>query len=188
MQVLMISGSRNPKGQTASAANAMIRGIQAAGGTVETVFLPELEIERCRQCEDNGWGICRDEGKCIIEDDFASLVDAIRRVDGVVVANPVYFQDLSESLTAFLHRLRRICFNEQGRQNVAGKPAAGICVAGGSGKGAPHCGARLDRALTNCRLETVDMVLASRQNLQMKLPLLEATGRWFAGLDTAAEG
>ncbi len=59
MQTIIISGSRNPQGQTARAVEAVRSGFAAKGGQVETVFLPPLRIERCRQCEDNGWGLCR---------------------------------------------------------------------------------------------------------------------------------
>ncbi len=182
MQVLMISGSRNPNGQTARAASAFVQGVKSQGGTVDEFYLPQLNIERCRQCEDNGWGICRTQGECIIEDDLADLVDRIREADGLVFANPVYFSSLSESLRTFLDRLRRIAFNEDGRVNIAGKLAVGICVAGGSGNGAPECGFHLDKALKSARLEVVDMILARRQNLEMKQPLLVKTGEWFANL------
>lgn len=185
MQVLMISGSRNPKGQTATAAGAFVQGVRDQGGTVQEFYLPQLNIERCRQCEDNGWGICRTEGACVIEDDLAELVDRIREADGVVLANPVYFSDVSESLRTFLDRLRRIAFHEDGRLGIAGKPAVGICVAGGSGNGAPSCAFYLEKALKSARLEVVDMVLVRRQNLEMKLPLLVKTGEWFAAQGTA---
>lgn len=179
MKVLMISGSRNPEGQTARAAEAMSRGISAAGGTCETFFLPTMELERCRQCEDSGWGICRTEGRCVIEDDFAALVDQLRAADAVVLANPVYFGDLSESLRAFLDRLRRICIHEEGRQEIEDKPAVGICVAGGRGLGAPACGWSLEKAMLAARLDAADVVLVRRQNGEMKQEVLEVTGRWL---------
>ena len=73
MRILLISGARNPSGQTSKAADALLRGANNAGATAEQILLPTLKIERCRQCEANGWGLCRAEGRCIIEDDFASI-------------------------------------------------------------------------------------------------------------------
>ena len=101
MRVLMISGSRNPDGQTARAANAFLEGVKDAGGESELIALPPMKIERCRQCENDGWGICRSEGRCIIKDDLAGLVAKIKAADAVVFATPVYWSDLSESLQAF---------------------------------------------------------------------------------------
>jgi multimeric flavodoxin WrbA len=188
MHILMISGSRNPEGQTARAAAAFLQGVRDKGGDVEQVFLPEMHLERCRQCEDNGWGICRTEGQCVIEDDLAGLVDKINAADSVVFANPVYFGDLSESLRTFLDRLRRIRFNQNRLQGIPEKPAVGICVAGGSGNGAPECCASLTRVLMHSRFLVLDMVPVRRQTLEAKLPILEATGRWFTNLETTIEG
>jgi len=54
MSVLTILGSRNPAGQTAQAAEAFLTGLpKAAAG--KRFFLPEMHLERCRQCDDNGW-------------------------------------------------------------------------------------------------------------------------------------
>ncbi len=172
-------GSRNHQGQTARAADALVKGITSAGSQVEKVFLTEKQIERCRQCDENGWGLCRSEGRCTIEDDFASLVDKIEAADAVVFANPVYFGDLSESLRAFLDRLRRITRHEAAINRIEGKPAVGICVAGGGGGGAPNCCVSLEKVLRTSGLDVVDLIPVRRQNLQMKLPILELTGKWL---------
>lgn len=182
MKVLMILGSRNPNGQTARAAEAFLEGIASEGGQAEKAFLPQMNIERCHQCEDNGWGTCRTDGKCKVEDDFSHLVDKIRQADAVVFATPVYFGDLSESMRAFLDRLRRICSHETGKDRIANKPAIGICVAGGRGGGAPSCSASMEKIVRTCDFDLVDMVLARRQNLEMKLPILKATGKWLASI------
>jgi multimeric flavodoxin WrbA len=54
MNILFVSGSRNPEGQTARAVNAILEGAKEAGSDVELVFLPALNLERCRQCDQNG--------------------------------------------------------------------------------------------------------------------------------------
>lgn len=180
MKLVVMSGSRNPQGQTARAAKAFIEGAKAAGAQAEMVFLPEMKIERCRQCDERGWGHCRAKGECVIEDDFASLADKIRQADGVAFANPVYFHDLSESLRAFLDRLRRITMHDQGKAGIEGKRAVGICVAGGGGGGAPNCAVNMERILARCGFDVVDMVPARRQNLDMKVEVLRVVGRWFA--------
>lgn len=181
MTIIMISGSRNPEGQTARAANAILAGVAKTGCDVERVFLPVLNnIERCRQCNDNGWGLCRQEGHCTIEDDFANLVGKIQTASAVIFATPVYFADLSESLRAFLDRLRRTCTHEVTRTSLAGKPVIGLCVAGGSGGGAPDCCVSLDKVLNRCGFNVVDMIPIRRQNLETKLEMLELAGQWLS--------
>ena len=178
MNILMINGSRNPNGQTAQAAGAFIEGAAGGGAACRQEFLPQGRIERCRQCGDDGWGICRTQGKCVIEDDFASLVEKIRQANAVAFCTPVYFSDLSESLRAFLDRLRRTCMHADGKAGIGGKRAVGICVAGGGGGGAPACTVSLERVLATCGFDVVDMVPVRRKNLPSKLAVLKATGKF----------
>ena len=181
MKALVILGSRNHEGQTARAAGALAAGFRSGDGEVEPLFLTERQIERCRQCDQDGWGLCRSEGRCIIEDDFAKVVEQIAAADVVVFANPVYFGDLSESTRAFLDRLRRICRHEAGKAKVAGKRAVGVCVAGGGGGGAPACTVSLEKVLATCGFDVVDMIPVRRQNLDMKCDVLNLVGAWLAG-------
>jgi len=105
----------------------------------------------------DGWGLCRREGRCAIEDDFAALVGKMGEADAFVFATPVYFGDLSESLRAFTDRLRRVTRHADGQRGIGGKPAIGLCVAGGGGGGAPACCASLERVLAIAGLDVVDM-------------------------------
>ncbi|MBT5535511.1 flavodoxin family protein [Candidatus Poribacteria bacterium] len=180
MNALIISGSRDLEGRTAQAMAALAEGLEAEGATCDTVFLPAVGLERCRQCDDDGWGECRAEGSCVIEDDFARLVAAIRAADMVAFATPVYYGDLSESIRAFLDRLRRICTHENGEHGIVGTPAVGICVAGGGGGGGPKCAVSLEGVLQTIGFDVADMVPARRQNLDLKLDVLRVTGRWLA--------
>lgn len=180
MKLILICGSRNPEGQTARAARAVMKGFLAAPkDNAELIFLTQHKIERCRQCGDSGWGLCREEGRCVIKDDFAELVDKIRHADAAVFATPVYYSDLSESMRAFTDRLRRICTHENGNMSIRGKPTMGVCVAGGGGGGAPACCASLERVLATCGLDVLDMLPVRRQNLESKQIALEASGQWL---------
>ena len=180
MNVVIVSGSRNPEGQTAQACRAFLEGVRSGGGVGEILFLPQMKIERCRQCDERGWGDCRSKGTCVIEDDFASVTEKIRAVDVAIFATPVYFGDLSESLKAYLDRLRRIARHDNGKKGIEEKPAVGICVAGGGGGGAPSCTVILEKILTTCGFDVIDMIPARRQNLDVKLEVLRATGEWVA--------
>ena len=176
MKVVLISGSRNPQGQTAKAAGAFLSGVAENQGVTESYFLPTMKIERCRQCEDSGWGNCRSEGLCVIEDDFTPLVQKIKEADAAVFATPVYFSDLSESMRGFLDRLRRTCKHERGKERISGKPAVGICMAGGGGGGAPACTVSLDKILSTCGFDVIDSIPVRRQNLEKKIDILKTSG------------
>lgn len=179
MRVLMISGSRNETGQTARAAQALLAGVTAAGGEIESIYLPALDIQRCRQCDDNGWGQCRRAGSCVIDDDFAEIFGKAAAADALVFATPVYYSDLSESMRTFTDRLRRVCTHQAGRSQVEDTPTVGVCVAGGGGGGAPACCVSLDKVLRTAGLDVVDMLPVRRQNLEAKVAQLDLVGQWL---------
>ena len=106
-------------------------------------------------------------------------MEQIRESDAAVFATPVYFSDLSESLRAFLDRLRRITRHETGKQGLASKCIIGICVAGGGGGSAPACTVILEKILATCGFDVVDMIPVRRQNLETKLEVLRITGIWL---------
>ena len=82
-------------------------------------------------------------------------------------------------MRGFLDRLRRVCRHTDDKTGINGKPAIGICVAGGGGGGAPNCTVSLKAVLQHCGFDVVDMVPASRQNLVMKLDILPLVGAWL---------
>ena len=188
MKILILSGSKNKDGKTAGAISSIIRGISNAKSQSETIFLTGLKLEKCRQCNADGWGICRTEHRCIIEDDFAGIVEKVKAADAVVFATPVYFMDLSESMRGFLDRLRRIRFAPGAPPAGPGlppaapgnrTPAVGLCYAGGSGNGTVSCAFNLERILQTCGFDIVDMIPVRRQNLDTKMPYLERVGEWL---------
>ncbi len=177
MTCLVLLGSRNHDGQTARAAGAFARGAEAAGAVVETIYLTECRLERCRQCDARGWGICRSDGVCVIDDDLAGLVEKIIAADVLVLATPVYYGDLSESMHAMLMRLRRTTTFPDRRTQLEGKPVVGICVAGGSGGGADTCCAQLTKIILTSGMRVADMLPVKRQNLALKEVYLEHLGK-----------
>ena len=190
MKVLILSGSRNREGQTARIIKAVQKGLASAKAESEVIFLIEKKIERCRMCEADGWGICRRESRCIIEDDLQGIIDKLKASDAVVFANPVYFFDLSESMRSFLDRYRRTLFKPgkapaPGFGIGGGTPAIGICYAGGSGNGTASATFNLERILQTCGLDIVDMINVRRQNIETKLPQLELVGKWLATKPTS---
>lgn len=187
MKALLIAGSRNSEGQTARAAEAILQGVMKAGGEVERVWLPTLHLEHCHQCNPQGWGGCRQMGRCGgCDDDFAELVDRVQAADAVIFATPVYWGDLSESMRAFTDRLRRISTHEDGKKKLQDKIAVGVCVAGGGGGGSPTCCVSLDKVLRTCGFDVVDLLPVRRQNLPAKLAQLALVGEWLATLPRSA--
>jgi len=175
MKVVAIQSSPNLDGLTASLARAVLKGVAAEGGETELVQLNRLELKPCIAC-DGGWGKCRSEGVCILEDDFQALREKIDEADALVFATPVYWHDLSESAKVFLDRLRR-CETHGDFKAFASKRAIGIASAGGSGRGAVRALYNLEDYLRRLGFEIFDLVPVTRVSKDHKLGMLEHVGR-----------
>lgn len=175
MRCIAIQSSPNLEGLTSTLAQAVLKGVKAEGGETELVHLNNLDIGHCIACED-GWGKCREEGVCILKDDFETLREKIAKVDAVVFATPVYWHDLSESAKSFLDRLRR-CESRGGFRNLAGKKAVGIASAGGSGRGVVRALYNLEDYLRRLGFDIFDLVPVTRFSKDHKLKMLREAGR-----------
>lgn len=175
MKVIAVQSSPNLDGLTSSLAQAVLKGVKAESGETELIHLNRLDIKPCIACE-GGWGKCRKEGVCILEDDFQNLNEKIAKSDALIFATPVYWHDLSESAKVFLDRLRR-CETGRGFKTFMGKKAIGIASAGGSGRGAVRALYNLEDYLRRLGFDIFDLVPVTRFSKDHKLEMLEKAGR-----------
>ena len=178
MKVVAVQSSPNLDGLTSGLVQAVLRGLEARGGETELIHLNKLDIKPCIAC-DNGWGKCRKEGICILEDDFQKLREKIAKSDALIFATPVYWHDLSESAKIFLDRLRR-CETGRGFKTFTGKKAIGIASAGGSGRGAVRALYNLEDYLRRLGFDIFDLVPVTRFSRDHKLEMLERAGKRLA--------
>ena len=178
MKVVAVQSSPNLDGLTSGLVQAVLRGLEARGGETELIHLNKLDIKSCIAC-DNGWGKCRKEGICILEDDFQKLREKIAKSDALIFATPVYWHDLSESAKIFLDRLRR-CETGRGFKTFTGKKAIGIASAGGSGRGAVRALYNLEDYLRRLGFDIFDLVPVTRFSKDHKLEMLERAGKRLA--------
>jgi len=175
MRILALQGSPNLDGLTASMAKQAIAGAKAAGAETELVDLCKLKLEACRQCDD-GWGICRSEGNCIIEDDFDTVRDKMAAADGLVLSTPVYWGNLSEVCKNFLDRLRRCERAGPDDPRIEGKWVLGIAAAGGSGGGGPTCLISMEQYYNHMGLRMFDQMIVTRRSSEYMLQAARASG------------
>lgn len=179
MKVLALHGSPNEGGLTESLAQAALEGAAEAGADTELIRLTDHDIAHCRQC-DNGWGKCREQGVCVIEDDFEDVRSKLREADAWVLVTPVYFGDLSESVRAFTDRLRRCNTGAKG-EGLAEKPVLGVAAAGGSGRGIATCVVSLDRLFSHLNAETADLITVTRRSADYKRQACRAAAKAMVG-------
>jgi multimeric flavodoxin WrbA len=174
MRILGIQTSPNKEGLTSTAAQRALEGARKAGAETELVHLRRLKIEACRACEE-GWGRCRREGLCIIEDDMRPAWEKIEQADAVVISTPVYFGEVSEVTKSFLDRLRR-CRVGPREWKLDGKPALCIAAPGGGGRGGPTTLVQLDRYLERFGMPPFDWLIVTRRNRSYQLAAAERAG------------
>ncbi|MCZ2075772.1 MAG: flavodoxin family protein [Bryobacterales bacterium] len=103
MKVTVFNGS--PRGRTSNThliVEPLLEGARQAGGDTKEVFLAEQDIKHCLGCF-SCWG--KTPGKCVHNDDMASLVALFIDSDYVGMATPVYGMFVTALLKKFTERL-----------------------------------------------------------------------------------
>jgi multimeric flavodoxin WrbA len=102
MKITAFNGS--PKGEAGNTnimVSAFLEGAKAAGAEIESIFLNTKKINYCKACSSC---IISGQGKCIIEDDMGDLVNKFVESDVVVLATPLYIDNISGMMKVFIDR------------------------------------------------------------------------------------
>ena len=168
MDIMIFTSSPNTNGLTAACGKKAKTGAEKAGANVQLINLNAKNIRHCQACE-QGWGICRTEYRCIIEeDDFNSIHQSMADMDGFIIITPVYWWDMSESAKVFFDRLRRCeALNES--SCVAGKPFICIAAAGGTGNGCVSCLTVMEKLVDHVKGDKYDFIHIIQKNKYFKL-------------------
>ena len=103
MDVLALNGSPRKKGNTETLLAAVARGVEKAGGKMDTVRLCDMSISPCIGC-----GGCAKKGKCVIEDDMVQLYEKIEKASRIVLASHIYFYGITSQAKAFVDRVQAL--------------------------------------------------------------------------------
>jgi len=99
--VLCVYGSPRKEGNTEILVKYVADKFKSRGVNVDLVRLCDLEIRpciSCRKCVNN-------RGTCFIDDDMTkTVIPKLLLADGLVVASPVYFNNVSACVKAFMDR------------------------------------------------------------------------------------
>ena len=101
MRILAIAGSPRRKGNTDLLLDQAVAGATNAGAEVERVILSRLKIAPCIEC-----GRCFTTGRCAVEDDYQQLYDKTLECDGIMLASPVFFMNVSAQTKISIDRFQ----------------------------------------------------------------------------------
>lgn len=119
MLALGVSGSPRAGGNTDALLDEVMRNLRSLGLQTETIRLRDLKIAPCSGCRS-----CLKLGNCVVSDDFTRvLTPALLKADVIVIASPVYFNNVSAIAKAFMDRTW--CLRGRLRNKVGGAVVVG---------------------------------------------------------------
>ena len=124
-KVLLVNGSPNEHGCTATALGEIADTLQKNGVEAEILWLGKKPMPDCIACFQ-----CQTNGKCFFNDQVNDIGSRIDEYDGFVFGSPVYYGGPTGRLTSFMDRL----FFSVPDEKFAGKLAASVvsCRRGGA--------------------------------------------------------
>lgn len=177
---LILTASPNQNGLTAACGSAAEKGILDGGGTVERYDLCTEKIQGCLVCAD-GWGICKTENRCVIEDSLQRLKDKMAEAEGIFLITPVYWAQQSERMKYFCDRVRRCEAVQLDKSALFGKRIHLVAAAGGSGNGTVSCLTDMELWCRHVGAVVMQRIGIDRFNRGPMLKVIEHAGRDLTG-------
>lgn len=112
------------RSRTRRVVNFVLAGAKDAGAEVDLIDLADLQVTPCTACES-----CSLDGTCVFADDLPAAYDRMRDADGLVLASPVYVDNVSGQMKVFIDRLA----DAMRYQNFAGKYGCSVATTEVSG-------------------------------------------------------
>ena len=123
-KIVVILGSPRPQGNSAILAQKFLDAARELGAETKVYQLNQLDFQGCQGC-----GTCKiDTENCVLEDDLAPVLEAIKGADLLVLASPVYFGDISGQLKCFFDRTYSYAKPDFSSRVPAGKKAVVVLV------------------------------------------------------------
>ena len=97
--VVAVVGSPRPNGNTAWTVDVALAELERRGVHTEKITLGEYRIDPCQGHEE-----CASLAACTQQDDATEILDRVYAADGLILATPVYYEDVSAQMKAFIDR------------------------------------------------------------------------------------
>jgi len=104
-KIYLINGSPRKNENTAKMCESFAKGAQSKGIETEIINLYDIDFKGCRSCFACKLKGGKSFGKCGYPDGLTPLLDKISQADGIVLASPVYFGNVTGVMRCFAERL-----------------------------------------------------------------------------------
>ena len=103
MEVVVLNGSpKRTHGNSMLILDPFLHGLHEAGAKVDLLHLCDLNIKTCTVCYKCWY---KTPGRCVINDDMASVLDRIAKADVWILSTSVYWGGPSSLMKSFMERL-----------------------------------------------------------------------------------
>jgi multimeric flavodoxin WrbA len=99
LNILALVGSPRLGGNTDFLVDQALAEAAGLGAETEKIVLSQYDVKPCL-----GHDECSDLDQCVQRDDTAWILDKFCKADGVILATPVYYYNVSAQLKAFMDR------------------------------------------------------------------------------------
>ena len=134
IEIAAVFGSPRRKGNTSTLLNHAIAGARDAGAEVTEIVLRDLKMSPCLEI----YG-CKKVGRCVINDDYGVIEGLLQRIDGLMLASPIFFYTVSAHTKILMDRCNSLWVKKYWieKQPFGQKsyPRKGLFISVGSTKG-----------------------------------------------------
>jgi multimeric flavodoxin WrbA len=123
--VVAIVGSPRPNGNTSTLVDVAIAELESRDVSCEKIMLGEYRVLPCE-----GHDECGDLASCPLDDDATMLLEKMYAAGGLIMATPVYYEDVSGQMKVFIDRN---CFNNYHETWLTSRAVGLIAVAESTG-------------------------------------------------------
>ena len=124
-KVVAVIGSPRRGGNTATLVDAALEELERRGCRCTRIMLADLRIDAC-----DGHENCGERASCPHDDDMPGVLEQVYAADGLILASPVYYENVSGQMKTFIDRNATRYYHEHW---LTPKVVGLIAVAAGSG-------------------------------------------------------
>ncbi len=106
-KVIILNGSPRKNWNTHKMCESFANGVKEAGAEAEIINLYDVDFKGCRSCFACKLKGGKNFGRCAYPDGLTPILDKIAQSDGLVLASPIYFGDITGVMRSCMER---ICF------------------------------------------------------------------------------
>ena len=104
-KIIAIVGTYRKGATIDTAVDELLRAARQQGAHTEKIFLLDKNIEFCTNCRNCAQKTGQKRGECVIADDMKQILERIDSADGIILAAPVNWFNVTAIMRKFIERL-----------------------------------------------------------------------------------